>query len=153
MLSTALCRLCHGKESEEAAEAAVRVLEALPPGPELAWAYANLGATYITVGRTDEGVEFIGMARTIGERLHEPAIVSYALNATGLALVDRGEDGTEVIERALEIALEADLQESAGRAYTSLQEVATSVHKFDDAERFFTEGMTYCEEHELRVLS
>ena len=34
-----------GAESDQAAEEAVRVLEALPPGKELAWAYASLAAS------------------------------------------------------------------------------------------------------------
>ncbi len=59
-LSTALWRLCRGDESERAAEEAVRVLEALPPGRELAWAYANLGASRVVLGRIGEGLDVIG---------------------------------------------------------------------------------------------
>src|SRR5215469_3910803 len=38
LLSKTLWRLCRGQESDRTAEQAVRVLEALPAGPELAWA-------------------------------------------------------------------------------------------------------------------
>ncbi len=55
-LSTTLWRLCRGEESGRAAEEAVQVLQALPPGPELAWAYATLGASYLNMGRVDEGM-------------------------------------------------------------------------------------------------
>ena len=44
-LSTTLWRLCRGAEAAEAAVEAVRVLQSLPRGLELAWAYAGLGAS------------------------------------------------------------------------------------------------------------
>ena len=45
-LARTLWRLCRGDESREAAHAAVRVLEGLPPGKRPAWAYAYLAALY-----------------------------------------------------------------------------------------------------------
>src|SRR4029079_1507198 len=83
----------------------------------------------------------VGKARALGDRLHEPGLVSYALNALGLAMAARGRDGTGTIEQALRIALDARLQEAAGRAYSSLQEAAARLHKFEDAERYYAAGM------------
>lgn len=51
LLSTTLWRLCRGSESERAVEEAARILELLPAGRELAWAYARLGASRGTSGR------------------------------------------------------------------------------------------------------
>ncbi len=152
-LSTTLWRLCRGEESSRAAEEAVQVLQALPPGPELAWAYATLGASYLNMGRVAEGSAAIGQTRALGERLHEPELMSYALNAIGLTAVDRGEDGTGTLEQALRIALDAGLQEAAGRVYSSLSEATARLNKFEDAERVYTEGMAYCEDRELGVFS
>ena len=56
-------------------------------------------------------------------------------------------------EQALRIALDADLQEAAGRAYSSLQEARIGLHRFDEAERYYAEGMAYCEDRELGVFS
>jgi len=70
LLSRTLWRLCRGEEEMRAAEEAVRVLEALPPGRELAWAYAGLGAFCSAAGRIDEGLELLGKARALGELLH-----------------------------------------------------------------------------------
>src|SRR5262249_25043722 len=53
----------------------------------------------------------------------------------------------------LRIALEADLPEAAGRAYSSLMEAATKVHRFPDADRCYAEGLAYCEGSELSVFS
>ncbi len=154
LLSTTLWRLCRGPECEQAAREAVQVLEAAPPSPELAWAYATLGTCALSLfGGRDAALEVIEKARSLGERLQRPDVVSYALNAIGLTLVITGQDGMEPIRQALRTALDADLQEAAGRAYTSLQEGAISLHRFDEAERYYTEGMAYCEDRELGVFS
>jgi DNA-binding CsgD family transcriptional regulator/tetratricopeptide (TPR) repeat protein len=153
VLSTALWRLCRGHESELAAQEAVGVLESAPPGPELAWAYAKLGVAILCSGRRDDGLELIAKARDLGEQLDQADVVSFALNAIGLTLVEIGQDGIPTMERALQIALDADVQEAAGRAYSSLQEGSICLHRFDDAERYYAEGMAYCDERELGVFS
>jgi len=56
-------------------------------------------------------------------------------------------------EQALRIALDADLQESAGRVYSSLVEAAARTNRFGEAERYYVEGMAYCEDRELGVFS
>jgi DNA-binding CsgD family transcriptional regulator/tetratricopeptide (TPR) repeat protein len=153
LLSTTLWRLCRGEEADRAAAEAVSVLQQLPPGVELAWAYASLAIFHMGAGRLEEGVTFMDAARALGERLHQPDIVSYALNALGFVHVDRGEDGSGCIERALRIALAEDLHEAAGRAYSSLQEVTTRLNMFSESERWYAEGMAYCEDRELGVFS
>ncbi len=78
--------------------------------------------------------------RDIGERLGYPDLVSFVLNATGLYLVDAGQGGMPELEDSLRLALEADLSEAAGRAYSSLMEAATKLHRFPDAERYLRRG-------------
>jgi DNA-binding CsgD family transcriptional regulator len=107
----------------------------------------------VNLGRVDDAAVALGQARALGDRLHEPGLVSYALNALGLAMAARGQDGTGTLEQALRIALVADLQEAAGRAYSSLQEAAARSHKFEDAERYYAAGMAYCEDRELGVFT
>ena len=153
LLCRALWRLCRGEEQIRAAEEAVRILAALPPGRELAWAYAGLGALYGAEGRIDEGLELLAKAQVLGELLHEPGVVSYALNMHGMTLVERGCDGRESVEQALGIALDADLHAAAGHAYTNLQEAASRLNMFAEAERYYAEGMAYCEQRELGVYS
>ncbi len=153
LLSTTLWRLCRGEESAQTGEEAVRVLELLPPGPELAWAYASHGISFLVRGQTDEGLEIVEKGRTLGERLDQPDIVSYALNAIGCGLSEAGRDGMGALKQALQIALDADLPDSAGRAYTSLQEGSVRRHRFTESERYYTEGMAYCERRELGVYS
>ena len=153
ILSTALWRLCRGSEAVLAAREAVLILESAPQSPGLAWAYAKLGVAILVSGQKEEGLELIARARDLGDQLDQADVVSFALNAIGLTLVEDGEDGTPTLERALQIALEADVQEAAGRAYSSLQEASICLHRFDDAGRYYAEGMAYCDERELGVFS
>ncbi|HEY7012773.1 MAG TPA: AAA family ATPase [Streptosporangiaceae bacterium] len=152
-LSTTLWRLCRGEESGQAAREAVRVLEALPPGPELAWAYANLSNSCMLVGRSDEAVAIGDKARILAEGLHQPDVLSHALTAIGSAILKSRRDGLGPIERALRIALAADLHEEAGLAYSVLHEVVIRLNRFEDEKRYYTEGMAYCEGRELGVFS
>ena len=152
-LSTALWRLCRGEESGQAAEEAVRVLEARTAGPELAWAYANLSVFYSACGRVGDAVSVGEQAVSLGERLHRPDVMSDALNTIGCALADDGRDGIGSIERALQIALDAGLQEAVGRAYCNLQSLTAVLNRFADAEHYFDEGISYCEGRELGVYS
>ena len=48
---------------------------------------------YLTQGWFDDGMSAIDKGRALGEQLNELNLVSYALNATGLTLVERGQDG------------------------------------------------------------
>jgi DNA-binding CsgD family transcriptional regulator len=153
-LCTTLWRLCRGEESGQAAGEAVRVLQALPPGRELAWAYANLSTSCMLAGRSEEAVAVGEKARALGEELHQADVVGHALTAIGSALLrGGGRDGRGLIERALRIALDADLHEEVGFAHSALHEAATCMHRFDDEQRYFAEGMAYCEDRELGVFS
>ena len=154
LLSTTLWRLCRGKEASEAAHEAVAVLEGSPTSEELAWAYANLAVDDIATSRANERtMAYIGKARDIGEKFGYPEVVAYVLNAVGLYLVEAGQGGIPEMAESLRIALAADLPESAGRAYSSLMEAATKLHLFPDAERYYAEGLAYCEGSELGVFT
>jgi len=152
-LSTAFWRLCRGDESEAAADEAIAVLSEMPAGRELAWAYAARSGGHIGDGEFDEGAELMRKAQALAEKLGDPALTSYALNGIGLSEVYAGRDGIDRLHQALRIALDADLQDAAGRAYSSLQEAFATMHRFADSERSFTEGMAYCDGRELGVFA
>src|SRR5213076_2743100 len=118
------------------AEEAVAVLEPLPPGKELAWAYGNLATSSPSLGLGDEATRWLlDKTRDLGERLGHPDLVCYALNAMGLLLVSAGRDGMPEIEESLRLALASDLPEAAGRAYSSLVEASVKMQRFADADR------------------
>jgi DNA-binding CsgD family transcriptional regulator/tetratricopeptide (TPR) repeat protein len=154
LLSTTLWRLCRGEEASRAAHQAVAVLEGSPPSEELAWAYTSLAIDDIATGRADERtMAYIGKARDIGEKLGHPDVVAYVLNAVGLHLIDTGQGGMPEMVESLRIAQAADLPVAVGRAYSSLMEAATKLHRFADADRYYAEGLAYCERGELGVFT
>ena len=134
-----------------AAEEAVKVLEALPPGKELAWAYGSLAGSMW--GSGEAVMRLLGKVADIGEQFHYPDVVCWVLNATGLTLVEAGQDAIGQIEESLRIALHAGLPEPAGRAYSSLIEACAKRHWFAGSERYYAEGLAYCEGRELGVFS
>jgi DNA-binding CsgD family transcriptional regulator len=96
---------------------------------------------------------YIGKARDLSEKFGYPDVMAYVLNAVGLHLVEAGQGGMDEIEESLRIAREADLPEAVGRAYSSLMEAATKQHRFPDVDRYYAEGLAYCERSELGVFS
>src|SRR5262249_44510403 len=153
-LSSTLWRLCRGPESDQAGDEAVAVLEALPPGRELAWAYANAGASQLTNGLIDEAIATFRRSRDLAEQLGDTEVVSFPLNNLGCALViGRRGGGRGHIQQALDLAVEADLPQSAGRAYLHLHEFSVALNDFAVSERYYTEGLAYSEGRELGVFS
>jgi DNA-binding CsgD family transcriptional regulator/tetratricopeptide (TPR) repeat protein len=51
--------------------------------------------------------------------------------------------------RGLDIALEHGLEEQAGRAYTNLHGLLCDERRHSEAERFYVEGVAYCDEHDV----
>ncbi|HKR69835.1 MAG TPA: AAA family ATPase [Streptosporangiaceae bacterium] len=152
-LATAYWRLCRGEESEAASDEAVAMLEQMPPGRELARAYAARSGVHIGAGQFDEGAALMRKAQALAEKLGDPWLTSYALNGIGLSEIYAGRDGIDNLRQALRLALDAGLQDAAGRAYSSLQEAFATMHRFADSERSFTEGMAYCDGRELGVFA
>ena len=54
----------------------MRILAALPPGPELAWAYASIADAQWSDGHRDEARASIARAADLGRQLGDTALVS-----------------------------------------------------------------------------
>lgn len=141
----------HGEESEAAALEAVAVLEQLPAGAALARAYSNVSQlrmlAYDTAAAIDWGVRAIRLA----ERFDAPDIVVHALANVGSAEVIGGleQSGRAKLEDSLARALAHGLEDDVGRAYASLASDAVARRQFALADRYFTEGVAYCDDHDL----
>src|ERR1700722_10666315 len=152
-LSVTMWRLCQGAESRSAAEAAVAVAEPLGPSTELAWAYARLGALVMEDGQNDVAIAKSRRARALAESLGVPEVLSYALNTEACALADQGGDWTRPMRRALQVAMTEGLQTQAGRAYANMYAAYCRQRRFGEAERYFAEGIAYCDEHDIGTFS
>jgi DNA-binding CsgD family transcriptional regulator len=132
------------------ARRAVDLLEREPAGRELAMAYSNMAQLSMLASDLGGALESGHRALELGERLGDIETVVHALNNLGTAEMTEGLPGGEAkLERSLELALEAGLEEHVARAYTNLAGEAVTAREYAKGERHLIAGMTYSEEHDL----
>jgi len=148
-LSYALQPLGRGPDAVAAAEAAVTVLEPLGPTVELARAYSSLAHARMLNAEHQAAIDLAVRAQAIAEPLGALDVLSDALNTQGCSVADTGGEWTGYLRRALNVALSAGLDEQATRAFKNLCGSYVDEQRFAEAERYFTEGVAYCEEHDI----
>jgi DNA-binding CsgD family transcriptional regulator len=150
-LSYALQQLGRGPDSITAAEAALTVLEPLGPTVELARAYCGLASARMVNSEHQAAIELAVRAQAIAEPLGALDALSEALNIQGCSVAETGGEWTGHLRRALDIALSASLHNDAGWAFGSLYTNYAGQRRFAEAERYFTDGVAYCDEHDVRT--
>ncbi|MFC4586518.1 AAA family ATPase [Sphaerisporangium corydalis] len=151
-LSRIRWNLCGGGEVA-AAEAAVAVLEPLGPGVELAWAYATFANQRMLHADHDAAIGLALRAQEIAERLGAGDVLSDVLNTQAVCAGIQGGEWSGQLRRALEIALSGRHQDQVGRAFANLSSLHSTERRFDEAERYLSEGIAYCDEHDLTSYS
>jgi len=138
------------QQAQDYADEAVRVLESLPPGPELAIAYSVRSQLHMLHDRFDEAIEWGGRAIALAEQCGDIETRVHALNTVGTALlVSDRPGGREKMEESLSLALQHGLHEQAARAYTNYGEYAVLFKDFVLAERLLAEGIAFDTRHDL----
>jgi DNA-binding CsgD family transcriptional regulator/tetratricopeptide (TPR) repeat protein len=145
-------RLCRGPESVAALEQAIALLEGLGPDPQLARA---LSAQAFELWRDDPdaGRLMLARAQEMADAVGDAALRSDVINnvATGEYLLRR--DWTRPMKEALDLALEADAEAQAGRAYANAYTFYADQYRFAEGERFWRDGILYCDEHDITTFS
>jgi DNA-binding CsgD family transcriptional regulator/tetratricopeptide (TPR) repeat protein len=137
-------------EADLYAAQAVDVLEALPPGPELAMAYSNRAHLHVLAEDVAAALSWGNKAVELAERLGNVDVLVHALNNVGLAgWWTHDDEGHARLERSLRLSLEHDLQEHAARAYTNLGSRAALYRDYAMALAYLDEGIAYSTEHDL----
>jgi DNA-binding CsgD family transcriptional regulator/tetratricopeptide (TPR) repeat protein len=142
---------CPGRsaEAEQAARAAVTLLEALPPGRELAMAYANRAHLCAAAARAEEAVTWAGRALELAERVDDAEIPVHARITIG-AVATEGRvgapaaEGTRKLEQSLELARRAGLAEQVARAHILVVATALGARRYGAATRWLQAGIDYC---------
>jgi DNA-binding CsgD family transcriptional regulator len=153
-LSRLAWELGQSGEAEVYAMQAVQVLEALPPGSELAMAYSNKAQLAMLADDTAEAIDWGERAIGLAERLGDIITVVHALNNVGTAYVlGQHQHGWDLLERSLRLALEQGaegrFEEHAARAYCNLAGCALSARDYPRGERYLEAGIAYCAERDL----
>jgi DNA-binding CsgD family transcriptional regulator len=138
------------REGEALALEAVELLERLPAGHELAMAHGNISQRRMVVEDLVAAIAAGCRALDLARRLDDTEATVYALSNIGSAELQAGlEGGLGKLEEALALALEHDLEDYAGRAYSSIVRCAAVQRRFDLADAYLGPGLEYCRERGL----
>jgi DNA-binding CsgD family transcriptional regulator/tetratricopeptide (TPR) repeat protein len=137
-------------EAAEACREAVTLLEQFEPGRELAMAYGKLAQRCVNWEDVDGALDWGTRALGLAERLDDTEIVVYALTTLGAAeFRTDGPIGREKLERSLELAKAAGLEDHVGRASANLVWLSARQRSFAPANRYLEFGLEYCGERGL----
>lgn len=139
------------KRAESFANEAIKVLDGQPSSKAKAMAYSNLAQLKMLIEKLDECLCWGEKAIAIAKELNDEETLSHVLNNVGTVQMTQGsvEKGNELLQESLAIALKNSYNEHAARAYTNLGCNWVILHNYAKAEKFFEEGIRYCEERDL----
>lgn len=137
-------------ESEEVARTAVEVLEAEPPGIELATSYSNLCHVLTLDDRYDEAIPWgeraIGLARSLGSE----EVALHALSSVATARLLAGDEtGRRLLEENVRAAQRADLDNQASQSLFNLARTAVGERRHQLAAGYLEEGIAYSAARDL----
>ena len=136
-------------ESETVSQAAIAMLEALPPSAELAWAYTAQCFLRMMLRDCTDAVVWGEKAIALAEHFEDSEKLARAHYYTGSALIVLDyERGRALLERGLMIGREANLHWAYAGAYDNLGWMLVEVYQLADAARYLTEGIAYAAEHD-----
>jgi len=138
------------QEADKYLSEALFVLEALPPGPELAMAYAIRSQMLMLHRRRQEAIRWGNRAISLARSHGATETLVHALNTVGTAKLYAGQlSGMRMLEESLSRSLDEGLHEQAARAYTNIASCAVSRKDFEIAEMYSTQGIKFDSEHDL----
>jgi DNA-binding CsgD family transcriptional regulator len=126
---------------------AVAILEREPPHRELALAYANLSHLHQHLEDSDSTREWANRAIELGDAEAE----TWALSNIASANLLGGRSSPRELERALEIALEAGLDEHAGRALVVPFWWLPRGRRYAEADSDVERALAFCTERGLEL--
>jgi DNA-binding CsgD family transcriptional regulator/tetratricopeptide (TPR) repeat protein len=150
-LTNANTRLGRNQRAEETSREAIEILEELPPGRELAWAYAVQAYARMLSRDNEEGVAWgrkaVEAARAAGDR----EVEAYGLNMTGTSLLMSGriDEGVAELERSLALAAGSAHEVFQMSALNMLGTGLGEMMELDAAERWLHRCIDFSEAHEL----
>jgi DNA-binding CsgD family transcriptional regulator len=137
--------LGHTHEAIDAARSAVRLLEDLEPGPQLAWALANM--VHMTAVSYDPAcAEYAARAIALGTEIAEPGAVLRARCFAAISSVQVEGHGWEECEEAWWAAMASkDMAEHVGLVGAAMCWTAALHHDLDRAQRYGNDMSAFCD--------
>jgi len=137
-------------EAEQVNQAAIDLLEALPPSRELGLAYRTQATLRMFDQDTDQALAWGKKAIALAERFGDAETLAMADNVIGYAqvLFDY-EQGRRALEQGLAIARQAGSELRIANAYANIGSASGEVYQFLRAERDLIEGIAFTGERDL----
>jgi DNA-binding CsgD family transcriptional regulator/tetratricopeptide (TPR) repeat protein len=136
-------------EARAAIDAAVTVLEQLPPGPELARTY-NTMAAVLGVADDDAALRWGEKAIELAERVGCLDAMGDTLNIVGTVELRQGNlDGLVKLDRSRDLAQQAGDERGVARAYMHPAAVLAARREWVLADRYIQPGLVFCRERGL----
>ena len=150
VLANMLIGVGRSGEAERYLAEALALLEAHPPGAELAFAYRMRAAVAFLDHDYRPSIGWAEKCIALTERLGDPAAALPARNLIGSALLFLDyETGCRALEDNLARAQAAGAVETAGHAYANLGSAACELYHLRRAERYLGQGIPYAIDHDL----
>jgi DNA-binding CsgD family transcriptional regulator len=138
------------REAEATAARAIAVLEALPPGHQLAMAYSNQAQLDMLANRHETAMGWSAPAIELARRLDDQETLSHALTNIGSARLFRGDPGgRDDLERGFEVALAAGLEDHAIRALGNLATITAELHDDRHARQDLERALAFARAQDL----
>lgn len=148
-LASALYALNRGDAGIATGQEAIALLEPLGPTAELARAYATLAGMWMVRGVNQDAITLARRAQAVAQPLGLTEVLSSALNTEGCVLQVAGGEWAGPLRQALAVALAGRHEAAASRAYINLHSCYADGREWAAAEPYFTEGLAYCNDHDL----
>ena len=137
-----------GEEARRTAKEAVDLLEQVPPGRELAVAYATFAFLLRWAADTDGERRWARRALELATGLDDPAALCEALLRIGvIELYEDRVRGAKTMERVAALAAENGFADRVADVYFHLAVSAAAANLHDEAHALFEQGLGYCREH------
>jgi DNA-binding CsgD family transcriptional regulator/tetratricopeptide (TPR) repeat protein len=150
-LSSVMWRLCRGPESVAAEKRAIDLLEPLGDDPELGRALAAHAFAVWDDPQTAEAM--LVRAEQMAVDLGDVALHSDVVNNHASWLFTRRQEWSGRMREALRLALESGGDAQVGRAYANAYTYFAAQYRFAEGERFWRDGVAYCDEHDITTFA
>ncbi len=136
---------------EAASREAIEILEELPRGRELAYAYTGQGSLRMLSRDNSEGVRWGERGLELAREVGDADIEASALTVIGTSYVMAGEieTGRPYLQRSLAVAARHDLHQRVAHAYGMLASGLGEMYELEESERWARELIAFATEHEL----
>ena len=149
-IAMGLSELGAKSECEQAIEAALAVLEPLPPSAMLVVTYRTKAMLHLFSAEDAQAIALADKALSIAQQLEETSVIGSAYEGLGICWL--GTDATracEFLERSLALQREAKVELRFAGICANLVSVYCEFYQFAEAQRVLAEGLPFAAERDL----